>query len=113
VPFKEEKESDFDKWRTRDTVPANPQRVRAKASPLKKKEDQSALTNLVSESRASKPGRASAPDSSAAAENKDTGIQKRKPKSSVPKVRSADGFTDGVCPVVLWSPAFFVGSFGK
>ena len=100
MPFKEEKESDFDKARTWGTVPANQQRVRAKPSPSKKKEDQSALTNLVFESRASKPGRASAPDLSPAAENEDAGVQKRKPKSSAPKVRSADGFTDDVCPLV-------------
>lgn len=90
VPFKEEKESDFDKLRTWGTVPANQQRVRAKPSPSKKKEDQSALTNLVSESRACKPGRASAPDSSPAAENKDAGVQKRKPKSSAPKISASE-----------------------
>lgn len=90
VPFKEEKESDFDKSKTRGSVPANQQRVRAKPSPSKKKEDQSALTNLIAESIASKPGRASAPDSSPAAENKDAGVQKRKPKSSVPKISASE-----------------------
>ncbi|XP_010667784.2 protein ALWAYS EARLY 3 isoform X2 [Beta vulgaris subsp. vulgaris] len=93
VPLKEEKESDIDKFRQQDTISTS-QRVKPKASPSKKKGDQSVLNTQVSVSRKSKPGKPSAPNSSPVADTKDSGMRKRKPKSSVSKNASAEAQMD-------------------
>lgn len=89
VAFKEEKVSDIDKFRPQDTVPSS-QKVKPRASPSKKKGDQLVLNTQTSESKKSKLGKVSAPDSCPVAEIKDSSMRKRKPKSSASKIATSE-----------------------
>ncbi|XP_057539236.1 protein ALWAYS EARLY 3 isoform X2 [Amaranthus tricolor] len=82
VPIKKENEVDVDKFRQPDTVNTS-QRVKPKASPSKKKGDQSVPQSRGSESTKYTPGKASSPNSSPVTEPKDSNVRKRKSKPYV------------------------------
>ena len=86
MPIKKENEVDVDKFRQPDTVNTS-QRVKPKASPSKKKGDQSVPQSRGSESTKYTPGKASSPNSSPVTEPKDSNVRKRKSKPYVSRVR--------------------------